>query len=172
MITSRTRYWPHGVHAVSCYRKRDYNTAQPMTAYSPATATLILERIADGQSLRKVCTGEGLPSRETFHRWLRDDEALRAQYGQACQDRADSLNEELLDISNDETKDWQHRRLQIATRQWMMAKVAPKKYGEKVTHAGDPDAPLIPADTVDVGRRLAFLLTKSAMEKQQAELLD
>ncbi len=139
-----------------------------MTAYSSATAALILERIADGQSLRAICASDGMPSRETFRRWLRDDQALRVQYTQACQDRADSLNEELLDIANDASTDWQHRRLQISTLQWVMAKVAPKKYGDKVTLGGDPDAPLIPADTVDVGRRLAFLLTRSALEKQQA----
>ncbi|TXM64605.1 hypothetical protein [Methylobacterium sp. WL120] len=138
-----------------------------MTAYSATTAALIVERIADGESLRRICQGESMPSRETVRRWVRDNAEFRQSYTEAMQVRPDAFLEQIIDISNDETKDWQHRRLQISTLQWAMAKCAPKKYGEKITHAGDADAPLITAEAVDVGRRLAFLLTKSAIEQQE-----
>lgn len=35
-----------------------------------------------------------------------------------------------------------HRKLKIETRFKILAKWDPKKYGEKITHGGDPDAPL------------------------------
>ncbi len=35
-----------------------------------------------------------------------------------------------------------HRKLQIETRLKLLAKWNPKTYGDRVTHAGDPEAPL------------------------------
>ncbi len=37
-----------------------------------------------------------------------------------------------------------HARLRIDTRKWLMAHLAPKKYGDRTIIAGDPDAPLAP----------------------------
>jgi len=36
----------------------------------------------------------------------------------------------------------EHRRLQVDARKWMLAKMLPKKYGDRTTLAGDPGAPL------------------------------
>jgi hypothetical protein len=33
-------------------------------------------------------------------------------------------------------------RLRVDTRKWAMSKLAPKKYGDRITHGGDPDAPI------------------------------
>ena len=35
-----------------------------------------------------------------------------------------------------------HRRLQIEARKWLLSKVAPKKYGDKLELSGDEKAPL------------------------------
>ena len=36
----------------------------------------------------------------------------------------------------------QKQRLQVDTRKWLLSKLAPKKYGDRMTLAGDEDSPL------------------------------
>ena len=36
----------------------------------------------------------------------------------------------------------QKHKLQVDTRKWLLSKLAPKKYGEKLELTGDPDRPL------------------------------
>lgn len=35
----------------------------------------------------------------------------------------------------------EHRKLRIETRKWLLAKLKPKKYGDKIEHSTDPTAP-------------------------------
>jgi hypothetical protein len=42
------------------------------------------------------------------------------------------LFEECLTISDDDSKDYQHRRLMVDTRKWMCGKLAPKNYSDKL----------------------------------------
>jgi hypothetical protein len=37
----------------------------------------------------------------------------------------------------------QRNRLRVDTRKWMLSKMLPKVYGDKLTHAGDPENPLL-----------------------------
>ena len=37
----------------------------------------------------------------------------------------------------------QKQRLQVDTRRWLLSKLAPKRYGEKLELSGDPAAPLV-----------------------------
>jgi hypothetical protein len=76
----------------------------------------------------------------------------------------DVLAEELLDIADDGTNDWQARelaagrvsavpdhehinrsRLRVDTRKWLMGKLAAKKYGDKLdlNHGGQKDNPVV-----------------------------
>jgi hypothetical protein len=46
----------------------------------------------------------------------------------------------------------EHRRLQVDARKWMAARLAPKKYGDRVTNEliGDKDNPLVSHHVVHV----------------------
>jgi hypothetical protein len=57
---------------------------------------------------------------------------------------------ELSDVDVGETpdgrKDWaavQKHKLQVDTRKWLLSKLAPKKYGEKLEISGDDKSPLV-----------------------------
>lgn len=109
----------------------------------------IFNSIENGNSLRKTLMVINLPAK-TFYEWLEQDEEKSKQYARACELRADILFEEILEISNttiegkvietDEsgrTKEkigdmLGHRRLQIDARKWMLGKLNPKKYGDKL----------------------------------------
>jgi hypothetical protein len=105
-----------------------------------------------------------MPNKATVFRWLASNEQFRDQYARARETQADALFDEILDIADDGSNDWMEKhnadgenigwrengealrrsQLRVDARKWMAGKLQPKKYGEKVTLAGDPDAPLTP----------------------------
>lgn len=116
----------------------------------------ILKRIAEGESLRQVCATDGFPIASTFLAWVALDEELQAAYAVAMEQRADHHFEEIFDIADDASNDWMERKgdkgegwelngehvqrskLRIDARKWALARMNPKKYGDKVdlNHSG------------------------------------
>lgn len=108
----------------------------------------ILEGLADGRSLRSICREDGMPSVSTVMRWLGQDTDWQEQYTRARAAGDDAMAEDIQDIADSEDLDPNDRRVRIDARKWLLGKRQPKKYGEKVTHAGDTENPL--AFSVDV----------------------
>jgi len=73
---------------------------------------------------------------------LRRDPVLRARYAEACEDRADRLAEELLELvdmpipqglDGPGKSAWvQKLRLQVDARKWIACKLKPRQYGDRV----------------------------------------
>jgi len=126
--------------------------------YTQELADKVCEAISLGSSLRSACLSKDLPSISTVFKWLREDEGFTKQYEKACEERTEYQREELLDIADDGTNDWeeqertdgstfvklnnesiQRSRLRVDTRKWLMSKMKPKKYGDKmdVTSGGE-----------------------------------
>lgn len=133
------------------------------SVYSDGVAAIILERIADGESLRTICADDDMPARSTVFRWLARNNEFSDQYARAREEQADAIFDEILDIADDARNDWMERRgeddagwvangehiqrsrVRIDARKWMAGKLRPKKYSDKVdvTVAGDPERPVI-----------------------------
>jgi hypothetical protein len=114
----------------------------------------ILERIMAGESLKQICESEGTPARSTVHLWMANDKTLSDRYARACEVRADHVFDEIFDIADTpqlgetvtikedgkiETRMEDmlgHRRLQVDARKWALARMQPKKYGDRITHDG------------------------------------
>jgi hypothetical protein len=76
---------------------------------------------------------------------MKIDSQLSDQYVQACEERADSIFEEIIEIADNTTNDsiitdkgeipnneWIARsRLRVDARKWAVSKMNPKKYGDK-----------------------------------------
>lgn len=119
--------------------------------YPPEIRVVICERIANGESLRAICAGDGMPDKSTVFAWLASDEAFSDQYARARALQAEHMAEEILEIADDGRNDWMERnadedagwvhngehsqrsRLRVDARKWLMSKMAPKKYGDKVS---------------------------------------
>jgi len=101
------------------------------TKYSKALASLVCEQIALGYSLRTVCKSDEMPGIATVFTWLRENIDFQEQYMRACEERTEAMSEDILDIADD-AEDVQKARLQVETRKWLMAKMKPKKYGDKM----------------------------------------
>jgi hypothetical protein len=122
------------------------------TDYSEEVAASLCAQIAMGLSVRTICKAEDMPAMTTFFMWLRRHPEFVKQYEAAKAESASALAEELLDIADDGTNDWmeihdkegacvgykvngehvQRSRLRLDTRKWLLSKLAPKKFGDKV----------------------------------------
>jgi hypothetical protein len=120
------------------------------TDYSPDITALICERLGLGESLREICRDEAMPDKSTVMRWLARHQEFRDQYACAREAQADYYAEEIIEIADDGSNDWMERkrgeetievenhevigrsRLRVDTRKWLMARMAPKKYGDKL----------------------------------------
>ena len=88
-----------------------------------------------------------MPSRWQVQERLRTDRAFASQYARACEMRADEVFDEMLDIADDKEGEVNHRRLQVDTRKWVLSRMAPKKYGDKLAIGGADYLP--PVQTED-----------------------
>src|SRR6478672_2811574 len=68
---------------------------------SRAVGNLVCERIAAGETLNKIASEPGMPSRSTIDRWCTDRPEFKRQYDIAVQLRADGLLEETIEIIDD-----------------------------------------------------------------------
>jgi hypothetical protein len=65
-------------------------------------------------------------------------------------------------------------RVKIDTKKWLLSKLAPARYGDRTTVAGDPDQPLLPPEATDP-RRLALALhaiVAGAVKSEEPPLID
>ena len=127
--------------------------------YTEALAADICRRLAEGESLRTICTDKAMPDKATVMRWLFDGkhEDFVEQYARAREAQAEVRADEIVDIADDDTKDFmadkdgklvadhehiQRSRLRVDARKWIAAKLLPKRYGDKLQHTGEGGGPV------------------------------
>lgn len=154
------------------------------TSYSDEKADIICERLALGESLKGICETDGLPCQATVFNWIATRPDFLEKYRRAREAQADAFFDDLLTIADDGRNDWMKRlgkdgqslgwvengealrrsALRIEARKWMAAKIAPKKYGEKVetTVTGANGGPIETRElsTIEAARMIAFALAK------------
>jgi len=117
--------------------------------YSQKIADEICERLAEGESLKVICFDPHMPSESLVRLWAQDDAAdkagtgagFSAKYARAREQGYERLAEEILEISDaDCTVDGkpdnalvQQARLRVDSRKWLLSKLLPRKYGDRVT---------------------------------------
>ena len=104
----------------------------PRVEFSQTVFDAICNRMAEGESLRAICKTTEMPNKRTVMRWLEKSEDLQKQYSEAQRLRAECYFDEIIDIA-DSRSDPQKTRVQIDARKWVLARMNPKKYGDKFT---------------------------------------
>lgn len=123
--------------------------------YTKELASRICQELALGYSMRTVCKNDWAPAMATIFSWLRDIKEFSEQYEKAKQEATDAMAEDILDIADDGTNDYvekevngktvevvnsehiQRSRLRVDTRKWLMSKMKPKRYGDKMDVTSD-----------------------------------
>ena len=100
------------------------------------TISIVLASMEDGLSLRKSCEHAEV-SVTVFLRWVDADDELKEQYARARTRLLDAQAEELEEIGEKAARagtaaEVAGLRLQSDNRKWLLSKLAPKKYGEKL----------------------------------------
>lgn len=128
------------------------------STFTQETADAICARLAEGESLNSICKDEAFPPESTVRRWALDDEqGFSANYARAREVGYLRMADEITQIadngSNDTYTDDEgnertnqdviaRSRLRVDTRKWLLSKMLPKVYGDKLELSGDPDKPL------------------------------
>jgi hypothetical protein len=104
----------------------------------------ILTDIASGQAAYKAMAERKVP-RKAFYALIAVDDNAGNKYARAKQAGLEAMADDTLEIADDRDIESDHKRVMVDTRKWLLSKLAPKKYGDKLdlTHAGDPDRPLV-----------------------------
>jgi hypothetical protein len=87
--------------------------------------------------------------KDTFYQWLKNDFDLADRYARACEERADLMAEEILSIADSKRVDVNRDKLRVDSRKWLLAKLHPKKYGDKIDMTSG-NKPLTPALNITV----------------------
>jgi hypothetical protein len=127
-------------------------------------------------------------------RWLAEHQEFRDQYARAREAQADYWAEEIVEIADDGTNDYVDRqnkdgstyetvnsehinrsRLRVDTRKWLMARMAPKKYGDRITQeVSGPNGGPIQTEEVNarelVASRIAGLAARKRSERDHPKL--
>lgn len=114
---------------------------KPGSPERAAIAEVVLQGMNGGLSCFKACQAAGVPH-NTFLRWVDDDPQLADRYAGARHNLIERMANELLDISDapvpttdsgaTDSGAVQDKRLRVDTRKWLLSKLAPKKYGDKI----------------------------------------
>jgi hypothetical protein len=118
-------------------------------------------------------------------RWLAQHAEFRDQYAGAREAQADYYAEEILEIADDGSNDWMERngkvvedheainrsRLRVDTRKWLIARMAPKKYGDRVVaeHVGKDGGPIETANVSDIDAARWIALTLARAERAEGK---
>jgi hypothetical protein len=115
----------------------------------PEERQALAQAVIDGMTVRgiscfKACEAAGVPM-TSFMRWVDEDAALAERYAGAREAVIERMADDIMTIADkaaDDAVAVQKQRLQVDTRKWLLSKLAPKKYGDSITHKGDENAPL------------------------------
>jgi len=115
--------------------------------YDQKIADAVCDLLEDGQSLRKAAESQGVSAR-TILNWTKQNPDFFTQYTRARDIGYRLLADEILEISDEVTLEAKYdgedvkldlsagsvarNRLRVDTRKWMLAKMLPKIYGEKI----------------------------------------
>ena len=132
--------------------------------YSSKIATAICNHIINGMSVREIGRQDDMPSDTCIFNWLARNKGADEngeggfieQYTRAKEIQAEQMAEDILNIADNASNDYMERtndegknigwqlngehvqrsRLRIESRKWLMGKMKPKKYGDKMQHTG------------------------------------
>jgi hypothetical protein len=122
------------------------------SGYSDETAEAICIRLAQGESLRKICKDAAMPSEATVYVWLFKNEEFQEKYARARTAQSEPWLEDIIEVADDPEMKADDKRVRIDARKWAMSKLAAKKYGERKLIGSDPENPLPANSLLDPAR--------------------
>ena len=119
------------------------------STYTVPRARAVCKHLSSGLTLRHACRLLDLKE-STVRTWVMDRPDFAAQYARARELGYQAMADELIDISDDNSRDWKtigrqgaeydvpdrevvdRSKLKVDTRKWLLSKALPKLYGDKL----------------------------------------
>lgn len=133
-----------------------------LTKYTEEIADEICDRLAAGESLASICNDAHMPNETKVRIWAMNDQAdkqgtgagFRARFNAAREMGYERMADEVIAIGDADYRmpdglvdnaAVQQARLRSDNRKWMLSKMLPKRFGDRVTAevVGDANAPLL-----------------------------
>lgn len=144
--------------------------------YTQEIVDAILEKIAGGKFLTEICDDPAMPSCSTVFKWRLEHPEFSEAYAHAREAAADKMVIETVAIADDGHNDTyvdeegnqrtdydviQRSKLRVETRKWLLARMAPKEYGDRIEthHSGEIKQTSDLTDD-ELNARIAGLITK------------
>jgi hypothetical protein len=150
--------------------KAKRQAAAPLAAarvdVTPELFEQLLARIIDGAMLDKLCAGPGMPSRSAVYAYMRKHPEARVFMDEAVEGRADWRASKISDLAakvEANEIDPQSARVAIDAHRFMIAKEAPRRYGDKVELTGKDGNAIEVKDTtqIELAREIGFMLARA-----------
>ena len=103
------------------------------SVYDPALGDIIIEQMSAGRDLRDVLSDPGMPGVTSVYRWMDDEPAFGARVARAREALADHIFYEIAKLAQSVTPESANAdRVRLSALQFRAARLAPKKYGDRV----------------------------------------
>lgn len=112
------------------------------TDYSEEIADTICTRLAEGESLKRICDDPAMPARSSVFLWLQKHPEFSDKYRQARLWQADTHADEIVDIA-DEAVDRDNApaiKVRVDARIWVASRMRPRSYGPRPDPDGETNA--------------------------------
>jgi hypothetical protein len=117
------------------------------TTYTDELADRVLDSLTAGESLNAICQPADMPHEATVRTWVVDDrEGFAARYWRARAVQALELADDLVRLADEPPpvgpdgrcdSAWvQHHKTRVETRRWVISRLLPKVFGDRVTADG------------------------------------
>lgn len=143
-------------------------TGRP-TEYTADIGRRICEAVSVSQDgLRKTLEANGLPPLGTIMQWRARIPDFTEAFAYARAQQLQAMAEDIVDISRDDSLDPNDKRIRIDTLKWLLSKLVPRTYGDKldVTSAGEALAP--PSHQIDA--RIQSIIMQAQRRRDDAVL--
>ncbi len=135
--------------------------------YHEALARKILDQLAgdngeDPMTLRAICRQAGMPTERAVRQWVVEDrEGFAARYAEARDHAIDYMAQDVIALADKATPETAAvAKLQTGTRMWYVAKLAPKRYGDRLQLDADLTHRIEDMDDEALNARLLALLAR------------
>ena len=145
-------------------------------AFDPAIAAAVCEAIAEGATLDAACQKQSV-SASSVLRWAKEVDTFAELYAQAKHLKLARMAEGLAPLAREartaaSAHEVQAIKLEVDTHKWLLSKLEPHTYGDKLDVTSKGEALAAPSHQVDA--RVQSIVMQAAMRMQagQADSLD
>jgi hypothetical protein len=99
-------------------------------SYDEETRELILERLAQGESVVSICKADGMPNAATVYEWA-ESPPWGERFARARRIGFENRAERLRDVAAAGERDPACRKVELDYERWLLSKQDPNKFGDR-----------------------------------------